>query len=633
MEQTKYTAIYHSRDEQFKSPAGPVKAGTTVDFNLLLSPEATNSDLRMIVINDKSNDKTIHPMMLRYKEDLSTSRFLNYTCSVKIPSKGLYWYYFVCKCGTDIFYIGKNPDNNRAIITNEPIAWQQTVYERSYPPPSWLYGGVIYHIFVDRFFRVGERVDLPGKHLRDDWGGIPHYLPDHNGIIQNNDFFGGNLAGITEKLPYFRDLGVDCLYLSPIFEAYSNHKYDTGDYYTIDPMFGTKDDFENLCRQAGNMGIRIICDGVFSHTGSCSIYFNKDGIYDSLGAYQSKKSPYRDWYYFREDGTYESWWGIDTLPKVNKENRAYRTFINGEEGVVPFWLKKGAAGWRLDVADELPNDFMDDLVAAAKKAKEDAVIIGEVWEDASNKIAYSKRKHYLTGDQLDSVMNYPLRDAIIRFVRNGSSTVIREAVETILENYPPEVVHCLMNMLGNHDTPRILTALGGKELPETASRDEKARTHMNPDELDRAVDRLKMATVLQMTLPGVPCIYYGDEAGVEGYTDPFNRKCYPWGEERHDLLDWFKKIIAVRKEYPAFKDGKYRTVRSDRGVFAFERSDGNDRFLIAANASRTSALIYSGRRWESLISKRKTAGNFTLFPRETLLMKEVKEKGGNPNDG
>lgn len=632
MDQAKYSAIFHSRDEQFKSPAGPVKADTPVEFNILLSPEATNSDLRLIIINDKNNDKTIHPMMLLYNEDQTTSGHLNYTCSVKIPTKGLYWYYFICKCGSDVFYIGKNPDNNRAILTTEPVAWQQTVYERSYPPPSWLYGGVIYHIFVDRFYHVGEDVTLPDKVLREDWGGMPHYSPDENGIIQNNDFFGGNLAGIMEKLPYLYDLGIDCLYLSPIFEAYSSHKYDTGDYHTIDAMFGTQEDFETLCSNAKELGIRIICDGVFSHTGSRSIYFNKGGYYDSLGAYQSKDSPYRDWYHFREDGSYESWWGIDTLPRLNKENAEYKEFITGKEGVVPSWLTKGAAGWRLDVADELPNDFMDALVASAKSAKEDAIIIGEVWEDASNKIAYSHRKNYLTGDQLDSVMNYPLRDAIIRFVRNGSSTYLRETVENLLENYPPEVVHCLMNMLGNHDTIRILTALGGKELPDAASRDEKARTHMSREELERAVERLKMAVVLQMTLPGVPCIYYGDEAGMEGYADPFNRKCYPWGQERQDLMDWYKKIIAVRKQYSAFKEGSYRTVRSGRGVFAFERRDDKERFLIAANASRNSALIYSGRNWESIISHRQTKGNFTILPREVLLMKETVEEGGETHD-
>lgn len=633
MDQTRYTPIYHSRDRQFKSPTGPVQTDTLMDFNILLAPEATNADLRLIIINDKTGEKTVHPMMLRYKEDLTTSGFLNYTCSVKIPDKGLYWYYFACRCGADSFYIGKNPDNNRAVLTAEhPVAWQQTVYKRSYQAPSWLYGGVIYHIFVDRFFHVGEDVKLPGKILRDDWGGMPHYLPDENGIIQNNDFFGGNLAGITAKLPYLRDLGIDCLYLSPIFEAYSSHKYDTGDYHTIDPMFGTQEDFDNLCKKAEESGIRIILDGVFSHTGDRSIYFNKDGSYDSLGAYQSVDSPYRDWYYFREDGSYESWWGIDTLPRINKENPDYMEFVNGKDGVIPSWLRKGAAGWRLDVVDELPNEFMNSLVAAAKKEKEDAIIIGEVWEDASNKIAYDRRKDYLTGDQLDSVMNYPLREAIIRFVRNGSSTVLRETVESILENYPPEVVHCLMNMLGNHDTPRILTALGGRELPDTADREEKAQTHMNSGELERAVNRLKMAVVLQMTLPGVPCIYYGDEAGMEGYADPFNRKCYPWGQERFDIMDWFKKIIAIRKKYPAFKEGDYRTVQSGRGIFVFERTDGKDRFLIAANASRNSALIYSGRHWESLISNRKTIGNFTLFPREVLLMKEVTLQGGGSDE-
>ena len=308
---------------------------------------------------------------------------------------------------------------------------------------------------------------MEGKTTRRDWGGQPQYEPV-NGEMLNNDFFGGNLAGIRVKLPYLQELGVTCLYLSPIVEAYSNHKYDTADYRKVDPMFGTMEDFECLCREAGERGMRVICDGVFAHTGSDSVYFNRQGHYGEGGAWNDPNSPYRPWYFFHEDGGYDSWWGIDTLPRINKEDPSYREFINGKGGIVQHWLSHGASGWRLDVADELPAGFLTELVAAAKEQDPQALIVGEVWEDASNKIAYGVRMNYFRGDRLDSVMNYPLKDAVIRCVRHGDAAHLAETMETIWENYPHYIVHALMNHLGTHDSFRILTALAGEELdPDT----------------------------------------------------------------------------------------------------------------------------------------------------------------------
>lgn len=626
MSKYKVSAIYYSRDRFFKNPTGPVTQDEPVFFQLLISSDAAPSQVCLIVIDDEDNSKATYPMKVIAKDAVPTFGYEGFTLSISFPKNGLYWYYFLCRKNDDVFYVGKNNENNRPVVTDSPMAWQQTVYTKTYKDPEWIHGGIFYHIFVDRFNKKGP-LPAPGYNqiVREDWGGVPNYLPNSQGIIQNNDFFGGNLPGIIEKLPYLENLGVTCLYLSPLFEANSNHKYDTADYMSVDPMFGTEEDFAQLCKDADSRGIKVICDGVFSHTGSHSIYFNKDGYYNTVGAWQSASSPYRDWYYFYDGGCYETWWGIDTLPRTNKEETTYVDFITGCDGVVAKWLAAGAHGWRLDVADELPNSFMEKLTKAAKTARPDALLIGEVWEDASSKIAYGKRKHYLNGEQLDSVMNYPLRDAIIRFVRYGSAGPLRQTVELLVEHYPAHILNQLMNMLGNHDTMRILTALGGQELSENATREEKAATRMSQEELLKGISRLKIATVLQMTLPGVPCIYYGDEVGMEGYEDPFNRACFPWEAENLELASWFKKIISIRKGIPIFRKGDYRTIKAQKGVFAFQRSDGNQQVLVAANCSRSESLIYTGTAWHDLLSDRKTEGNFTIFPGEVLLMKAQKD--------
>ncbi|MGN0709312.1 MAG: glycoside hydrolase family 13 protein, partial [Anaerovoracaceae bacterium] len=567
---TEADIIFDSEDEQFKKPFGAVVSGTMMEFHLLVSRKFNSSGACVRVKYDNHTEVAEYGM-LSEETAAETDDYIDFSVRFPIYDRGLYWYSFEVYTPGGTVTVGKGADG-RAVIVHEGeelISWQQTVYRRDHKVPEWLEGGVIYHIFVDRFFHSGPKVELEGKITRDDWGGMPNYKPD-NGIVRNNDFFGGNLNGIREKLPYLKSLGVTCLYLSPIFEAYSNHKYDTSDYTKIDPMFGTEDDFRALCREAGDMGIKIILDGVFSHTGSDSIYFDKDHRYGG-GAYGNPDSKYRSWYYFGQNERYETWWGIDTLPRINKHNESYREFICGKDGIARKWLREGASGWRLDVADELPNDFLVSFVNAVKDEKEDAAVIGEVWEDGSNKIAYDERKNYFQGDKLDSVMNYPLMNAIISFVRNGDAPGIGRTMDTILENYPRDVVNCLMNILGTHDTMRIMTALAGRDLGYDPSRDEQASVRMTPDEWEKGVRMLKIASVLQMTLPGVPCIYYGDEAGMEGYKDPFNRQCYPWGHENRELQEWYRKIIAFRRARPVYRDGEYRTVAAIDGLYAFER--------------------------------------------------------------
>ncbi len=455
-----------------------------------------------------------------------------------------------------------------------------TVYEKEYKTPNWIKGGLMYHIFVDRFAKGGNVPVRSDAIMNEDWESyMPQYAQYPGGEVANNMFFGGTLDGISSKLDYLVSLGVNCLYLSPIFEAYSNHKYDTGDYEKVDDMFGGDEALDRLITEANSRGIKIILDGVFNHTGDDSKYFNRRDRYDSLGAYNSPDSPYFNWFDFKNyPDKYRCWWDIKILPAVNSKNSEYNEYINGEDGIVQKYLKKGISGWRLDVADELSEPFLQNLRAAAKKADSDSLIIGEVWEDASIKIAYTSRRKYFRGRELDSVMNYPLRTGIIDFITTGDSKNLFSASAGLYARYPKEVSDALMNFLGTHDTERILTVLG-VGVPDLTM-EEKAHFKMSDGERKKAKSHLKLAYTILAFMPGVPCIFYGDEAGVEGLGDPFNRVTYPWGREDGELVEFYRSIGNFRRSQKVLANG-YLRVDEDTpsGIFAFERFSPRGRGL------------------------------------------------------
>ena len=394
------------------------------------------------------------------------------------------------------------------------------------------------------------------------------------------------------KLPYLKELGVTVLYLNPIFEAASNHRYDTSDYKKIDPYLGNEEDFSNLIRAANKHGIRLILDGVFNHTGDNSVYFNKYGEYPSLGAYQSKDSPYYSWYSFQEfPNKYSSWWGIDILPEVNENSQEYQEFIFGENGVLKKWLSFGIGGYRLDVADELPDFFLKGLRKSVKESNSDAIIIGEVWEDASNKIAYSTRREYLQGYELDSVMNYPLKDAIIHYIQNENAEELVRVIRTLIDHYPKQTLDCLMNILGTHDTARILTVLGGIYCQNKEHMAQES-AYMCENDKKNAIKKLKMAAVLQYTMPGIPCLYYGDENGEEGHIDPFCRRCYDWENQNNDLISFYAQLGNIRAKYKnIFKDGDFNLVYAKGGLIFYKRKIENDEIFIYVNNSSKPELF------------------------------------------
>lgn len=487
----------------------------------------------------------------------------------KAEEEGLYFYkfYFKKADGTAL---------------DETQTYQHTVYSNSFMTPKWLQGALMYQIFPDRFKRSAHvPVPIMNKKwiLRDIWGENPVERPDEKGIVQNNDFFGGNLKGIEEELPYLADLGVTIVYLNPIFEAYSNHRYDAANYLKIDPLLGTEQDFKDLCESAKLLGMRIILDGVFNHTGSHSIYFNKDGSYDSIGAYQSKDSVYYPWYSFSKwPDKYDSWWGIDTLPSLKEEHPAVLDyFIRAEDSVVAHWLRAGASGFRLDVADELPDVFLDALRIKVKEINPEACIIGEVWEDASNKMAYGKRRRYFEGAQLDSVMNYPVKESILQFFTNGGDgKALASLIKMLKDHYPKPAFMSLMNILGTHDTERIRTVFMESVYDEQAKK------------------RLYAALLIWAFLPGCACIYYGDEIGMQGAKDPMNRRCFEMDWADGDIQNYYKTLLHFRKEVADLGDMEISDIVGDEGTFSFTRNANALKVCVFVNVSATEKTFNYG---------------------------------------
>ena len=549
-----------------------------------------------------------------------------FTCEAALPEDaGSLWYFFILeyddsealraaldssaladeglrRCPSLPLYYGDARDHCYGageVYGCEPPSYQITVYDPAGEGPAWMREATMMQIMVDRFHRSGE-VDpaalAPWAYYHDDWYDWPDLNLELDAQERSaNDFFGGNLRGIEEKLPYIQGLGVTVLYLNPIFRSPSNHKYDTGDYMQVDPSFGTEEDLRSLCAAAKARGIRVILDGVFSHTGADSVYFNKYGTYgERVGAYRDEKSPYRAWYRFRNwPKDYDCWWGFTTLPNVNEMDKSYRAFINGEDGVVAHWIQAGTSGWRLDVADELPMPFLRELRRRARATDPEAALIGEVWEDPTNKIAYGEARCYCAGDTLDSVMNYPLREAVLNFFafREDAFRLARR-IEAMRESMPASFFYSQMNLLGSHDKPRTINVLAdcANMQPERRYR---FPLELTKEQYERGKRRLIAAWTLVCALPGMPCVYYGDEAGVTGMADPFCRRTFPWGREDADLTEKMREPSLRRRESRALRTGYMRLRAESADVLVVERytEHGQDAFGNSAPDERVCVRI------------------------------------------
>lgn len=614
---------YNSRLEYHKSIFGAVKTDQTVTFRIILPRDFCCHAAKLVIKKAEADEYDYINMQWDCMEGVGEEWWkVNFTAE----KAALYKYHFEydTSWGTSRIY---HAGNGLAAIKGDGEDWQLTVYDKDFHTPEWLRGGIIYQIFPDRFASSGtKKQNVPSDRvLRTDRDGDPYWIPTAEGKVLNNDYFGGDLNGIEQKLGYLKSLGVTCIYLNPIFEAQSNHRYDTANYEKIDSMLGTEKDFKSLCESAKKLGIRIMLDGVFSHTGDDSRYFNRYSRYDSLGAYQSKESPYYGWYKFNKwPDDYESWWGIEILPEVNEDNSDFIEYITGKNGIARKWLKLGASGWRLDVADELPDEFLDEFRKAVKEEKADGLVLGEVWEDASNKSSYGKLRRYLFGKQLDSVMNYPFAGAVIDFIRDANAELFASRVMSIVENYPKEVLDVLMNHLSTHDTMRAITALAGESC---AYRDRKWQSTHSLDEREYhyGMKLLMAASAMQFALPGVPTIYYGDEAGMQGYKDPFNRRCYPWGKENGELVEWYKKLGKIRSENRVFKDGRFEILSAVAGCVAFSRKNDDEAILVISNSNPHPITYYVKSEWcdaHDLLGNGKVAANMVdIEEKSTVILK------------
>ena len=563
--------LFNSRNASYKEPFGTITPEQLCTLRVQIPEHCQTREATCRLLREDGSLHTEVPL----QRIAVQSPYETWSCRFTLE-EGLYFYFFRITTAHETFSLLRQGED-----TNMEAGdwWQLSCVPKNAETPEWAQGAIIYQIFPDRFAKSGN-CDLTGKlepyTVHQNWNEEVHWQPTERGEVLNNDFFGGNFRGITEKLPYLASLGVTMLYLNPISKAFSSHRYDTGDYKTPDPMLGTHADFIQLCREARKLNIHVILDGVFSHTGSNSLYFDRYGAFGGHGAYTDPNSPYRSWYqFYHYPDSYNCWWNFDTLPCVNKMDPSYLEYmIDGQDSVVAHWLRLGADGFRLDVVDELSDEFVLRLKKRMREIKPDALLMGEVWEDASNKIAYDTRRRYFVDGELDSVMNYPYRKAVIDFLRQrDDGKGFREAVMTIAENYPPQVLACCMNHLGTHDTPRILTALMDDF---EGSRAEKAARHLSPGQLLVAKERLRMASFLQFVLPGAPSVYYGDEAGMEGYADPFNRRTYPWGREDPDLLAHYRRLGQLRRDNPALRSP---------AIEFFAAADGRLGFLRSANRS------------------------------------------------
>jgi cyclomaltodextrinase len=561
--------VHDSQSIKFRKPFGAVEVGQKVKLSI-------NVDREIIVAAEFIQFDGTRLNIGMQKEYLNNGEF---RYSVEIDTSyalGILEYYFILMDGYDRLYYGNNDEHLGGIgqiYTYNPVPYQITVYERTHIP-NWYKEGVIYQVLVDRFCNGNNdnAINSPKENsfIYGRWNDSPMYIKDSYGRIVRWDFYGGNLKGILKKLDYIKSLGANIIQLSPIFKSPSCHKYDTGNYESVDEMFGENNDFIELCKIAESKGIKVILDIVLSYTSYDSKYFNKLGNYDDIGAYNSPNSKYYSWYKFiKYPYQYESWWGIDERPNVNSMRKEYIDYIiNDDNSIIKRWIDFGASGWKINVIDELPDEFIELIRTRLKGIKKDTVLLGDIWEDASNKVSYSKRRRYLQGKEVQAVTNYPLRETLINFVKGYiKADRFKQKVMSLYENYPRESFYGNINIVSTNETERILTVL------------------------DENINLLRLLVVIQFTMPGVPLIYYGDESGLKGGKEPDNRRSYPWGKENNELINFYHKITSIRNSENALKKGDFNVYETDTDVLIFERNYDNDKVVILVNVSKEQKLI------------------------------------------
>lgn len=593
-----------------KKPSGACKKGEEITYTLKIGKYLGFKKAFFVMHKDGREDK-----FFEMKKSFVDERYVYTTFSITLSEVGHYWYHFEVDSECGYFVLGKS-DNFDVTKTNEESNYLQLIYEKESKIDKAFHKGIIYHIFVDRFNRKGSVTKRDGLKLIDNWEeNVDKEYNEFNERV-NVNCYGGNFEGIIEKLDYLVSLNVSTIYLSPIFEANSSHKYDVADYEKVESMFGGEAKFKKLITTAKEKGINIIIDGVFNHTGSDSVYFNKEGRYKNLGAYQSKKSKYYPWYEFYEyPDSYSSWWGIKTLPQTREES-SFFDFIAGRNGIIEKYMKMGIMGFRLDVVDELSNKFLYAICSRARRVNQSCMMLGEVWEDASCKLSYGERKKYFLGWYLDSATNYPMKNAILNYVKSGDEKEFVEVCYMILNNYPKAIQNNLMNILGTHDTMRALTYLG---MNIEDNMDTSSRYVLDDEERKKGKQLLKIASLIQYTVMGIPTVFYGDEAGVEGTKDPYCRVPYPWGKEDGDLIEWYKKLGKLRKKQ-VFDGGDFCLLYAKDGIISYKREKNEKRVIIVINKSKEEFEFEIKSPMKDFFTNKKREGRIVLQNNEFIVL-------------
>jgi len=609
--------MFRFNPHQDKSPFGAVREKTKVTFTFGVRQDVGESAVRLIVRKDAKS--SIHPMTSAGEKD----GYHYYMVRFTPPRWGLFYYRFEVETDYGILFVGRDAKGD-AISGDFLPEWQLTVYSESTDDSPSRGDDVAYHIFVDRFCKAeiphDQRLDKLPPRIYKEWDEDVDITGKNGAPYNANDFYGGNLRGIISKLDYLQSLGVTVLFLSPIFLSVSNHRYDTGDYMQIDPLLGTEEDFAELVRQTKARGMRVMLDGVFNHTGSDSIYFNRDRHFPVIGAYQSAMSQYYDWFTIHKNGKYECWWGIENVPTINKRSKGARAYLFGPDGPVAHWTKYDI-DWRLDVVDELPDFYLDELCKCIRSANPRSHIIGEVWEDASTKCSYGVQRHYFTDGQLDGVMNYVFRNAIKAYAIGGSADDFANAVMDVCENYPRHALDYSLTLLDSHDTVRILNELADVNT-NGWTKQMMLDYRLTPQQRRLGMDRLLVAAALQYMLPGTPSVYYGDEVGLTGFSDPINRRPYPWDRANKELRAYYAKLGEVRHQIAESLAGSV-SFSNRESVMVMLRGDGDKQVAVCANTSLKPHGLRLYNRCQDLLTGRIWEGNVFMHVNSVMVLKPL----------
>lgn len=501
----------------------------------------------MKFVTETSYDRYVHPLQYVKNED----GYVIFEDEFNLPTRALYNYYFSFYAKGNFIYYKKNHVESYHSISKEDM-WKMSV---NFKVPDWAQGKIMYHIFIDRFNRGSKSSleEMPNRTIHKSWDEDITLGPNKNGQWCT-DFYGGDLNGIIDKLDYIKSLGTSIIYLSPVVYSQSNHRYDAADFEQVDPYAGTNEDLKELCDKAHNMGIKIILDAVFNHTGNDSKYFNEFNTFPDLGAYQSSESKYYPFYrkHYNNGKTYfDYWWGMGNLPVCDGHSKEWQDYIYGEGGVIDKWFSLGIDGLRLDVADELTDEFIEGIRKAVKRNKEDGFILGEVWQSPMR-----QGRGYLEGGKgMDSVMDYLLVNALIRYYKYGDAGFFNHILNEIMREYPEETINSLMNFTSTHDISRIINILGTNEFKYNGTwawdeingdREYQKNYRLSKEDYELA-KKIYISFLWNLGfLPGTLSIFYGDEIGMQGLGNLANRRPFTWNKGDLDILRNVQAIGKIR---------------------------------------------------------------------------------------